>query len=162
MLTKWQWQIALYHFLSFWYFFPGCNVAYIGIKPSKVVENFYVLENSCRYMDSRRKELAIYYLGFQRSEESLDYWLSRPGEFHPQPLAEPDLSRSTHPAPIVQPSIITPSRQCAKITGSLCQQVSDPSSMSSESLVFSSPPFNEIIVTIYSPPCGSFLLFSTC
>ncbi|GAU06910.1 hypothetical protein BSLA_03r1069 [Burkholderia stabilis] len=29
--------------------------------------------------------------------------MSRPGEFHPQPLAEPDVSLSTHPAPIIQP-----------------------------------------------------------
>lgn len=29
--------------------------------------------------------------------------VSRPGESHPQPLAEPDVSLSTHPAPIIQP-----------------------------------------------------------
>src|SRR5690606_28856806 len=32
-----------------------------------------------------------------------DVGVSRPGEFHPQPLAEPDVSLSTHPAPIIQP-----------------------------------------------------------
>src|SRR5208283_444855 len=30
--------------------------------------------------------------------------VSRPGEFHPQPLAEPDMNLSAHPAPIIQPS----------------------------------------------------------
>ncbi len=29
--------------------------------------------------------------------------VSRPGEFHPQPLAEPDVNVSAHPAPIIQP-----------------------------------------------------------
>jgi hypothetical protein len=28
--------------------------------------------------------------------------LSRPGEFHPQPLREPDVNLSAHPAPITQ------------------------------------------------------------
>ena len=29
-------------------------------------------------------------------------WLSRPGEFHPQPLREPDVNLSAHPAPITR------------------------------------------------------------
>ena len=29
-------------------------------------------------------------------------WLSRPGESHPQPLQEPDVNLSAHPAPITQ------------------------------------------------------------
>ena len=29
---------------------------------------------------------------------------SRPGEFHPQSLTDPDVSLSTHPAPIAQPN----------------------------------------------------------
>ena len=31
--------------------------------------------------------------------------VSRPGEFHPQPLSEPDVNLSAHPAPIIQPSL---------------------------------------------------------
>jgi hypothetical protein len=30
--------------------------------------------------------------------------VSRPGELHPQALAEPDVNVSIHPAPIIQPS----------------------------------------------------------
>jgi hypothetical protein len=33
---------------------------------------------------------------------SLEFGVSRPWEFHPRPLAEPDVSLSTHPAPIIQ------------------------------------------------------------
>ena len=39
---------------------------------------------------------------------------SRPGEFHPEPLTEPDVSLSTHPAPIIQPHGTSPNRQWAK------------------------------------------------
>ena len=38
--------------------------------------------------------------------------LSRPGEFHPQSLAEPDVNVSAHPAPIIQPFGIYPDFQC--------------------------------------------------
>lgn len=31
--------------------------------------------------------------------------MSSPGESHPQALSEPDVSLSTHPAPIVQPEV---------------------------------------------------------
>jgi len=44
--------------------------------------------------------------------------VSRPGESHPQPLAEPDVNLSAHPAPIIQsleqippPSVQMPSVQ---------------------------------------------------
>ena len=30
--------------------------------------------------------------------------VSRPEEFHPRPLAEPDVNLSAHPAPIIQPT----------------------------------------------------------
>ncbi|MBU2828697.1 hypothetical protein, partial [Acidithiobacillus ferriphilus] len=43
---------------------------------------------------------------FQLDES--ENWVSRPGEFHPQPLAEPDVSLSTHPAPIIQPQADIP------------------------------------------------------
>ena len=39
-------------------------------------------------------------LGWPASNE-----VSRPGEFHPQPLAEPDVTLSRHPAPITQPLV---------------------------------------------------------
>ncbi len=32
-----------------------------------------------------------------------DIRVSRPEEFHPQPIAEPDVNLSAHPAPIIQP-----------------------------------------------------------
>ena len=38
------------------------------------------------------------------------------GESHPPALAEPDVSLSTHPAPIIQPHGTSPSRQWAKRT----------------------------------------------
>ncbi len=43
--------------------------------------------------------LQIVAFGFERV---VVFVWSRPGEFHPQPLAEPDVSLSTHPAPIKQ------------------------------------------------------------
>jgi hypothetical protein len=33
---------------------------------------------------------------------SVDLWVSRPEEFHLKPLAEPDMTLSSHPAPIIQ------------------------------------------------------------
>ena len=40
--------------------------------------------------------------GFTNSLDRQDFRLSRPGEFHPQPLREPDVNLSAHPAPITQ------------------------------------------------------------
>ncbi|MCL4490767.1 MAG: HD domain-containing protein [Nitrospirae bacterium] len=46
-----------------------------------------------------------------------DIGVSRPGESHPQPLAEPDVNLSAHPAPIIQPSehIPFPSEQMLSV-----------------------------------------------
>ena len=33
-------------------------------------------------------------------------WESRPGEFHPEALAEPDRTLSRHPAPIMEPRYV--------------------------------------------------------
>jgi len=35
--------------------------------------------------------------------------VSRPREFHPQPLSEPDVTLSRHPAPIIEPLVSPPS-----------------------------------------------------
>ncbi len=43
--------------------------------------------------------------------------VSRPGEFHPQPLAEPDMNVSAHPAPIIQPLGMYPNFQCTNADG---------------------------------------------
>ena len=43
--------------------------------------------------------------------------LSRPGELHPLPLAEPDVNLSVHPAPIIQPFGIYPAFQCTNTSG---------------------------------------------
>ncbi len=43
--------------------------------------------------------------------------LSRPGELHPQPLAEPDVNVFAHPAPIIQPFGIYPAFQCTNASG---------------------------------------------
>jgi len=43
--------------------------------------------------------------------------VSRPGEFHPQPLAEPDVNVSAHPAPIIQPLGMYPNFQCTNVDG---------------------------------------------
>lgn len=40
--------------------------------------------------------------------------VSRPQEFHPRPLAEPDVSLSTHPAPILQPLAHIPASSARK------------------------------------------------
>ena len=57
-------------------------------------------------------------------DESVGVWmlymvigLSRPGELHPQPLAEPDVNVSAHPAPIIQPFGIYPAFQCTNASG---------------------------------------------
>jgi hypothetical protein len=33
------------------------------------------------------------------------FWVSRPREFHPEPLAEPCVNLSIYTAPIIQPNI---------------------------------------------------------
>ena len=43
--------------------------------------------------------------------------VSRPREFHPQPLAESDVNLSAHPAPIIQPFGMYPFSQCTNFTG---------------------------------------------
>jgi hypothetical protein len=48
------------------------------------------------------------------------YGASRPKEFHLQPLPKPDVSLSTHPAPIIQPSGNTPRRQWTNKSGWEC------------------------------------------
>ena len=47
----------------------------------------------------------------------MEVGLSRPGELHPQPLAEPDVNVSAHPAPIIQPLGIYPDFQCTNADG---------------------------------------------
>ena len=39
----------------------------------------------------------------------LEVGVSRPREFHPRPLVEPDVNLSAHPAPTIQPTTDTPS-----------------------------------------------------
>ena len=54
----------------------------------------------------------LHQLGWQsRIRRDGHDWESRRGESHPPPLAEPDLNLSAHPAPIVQPTGRTPTRQ---------------------------------------------------
>src|ERR1039458_5187039 len=43
--------------------------------------------------------------GLSRICESVMFWVSRPGEFHPKPLAEPCVNLSIYTAPIIQPDI---------------------------------------------------------
>jgi len=43
--------------------------------------------------------------------------VSRPGEFHSQPLAEPDVNVSAHPAPSIQPLGMYPNFQCTNAEG---------------------------------------------
>lgn len=43
--------------------------------------------------------------------------VSRPREFHPQPLAELDVNVSAHTAPIIQPFGINPASQCTNADG---------------------------------------------
>ena len=39
------------------------------------------------------------------------FWESRPGEFHPEALAEPDRTLSRHPAPIMEPRYVPTARE---------------------------------------------------
>ena len=48
-----------------------------------------------------------------------DVWVSRPGESHPWPLAEPDVNLSAHPAPIIQPQEISLAANAQRDLGSL-------------------------------------------
>ena len=43
--------------------------------------------------------------------------VSGPGEFHPQPLAEPYVSLSTHTAPIKQPVTVLPHPHAPPVAG---------------------------------------------
>jgi len=45
--------------------------------------------------------------------------VSRPGEFHPEALAEPDRTLSRHPAPIKEPLRIVPSVRTTLAAGAL-------------------------------------------
>ena len=50
---------------------------------------------------------------------------SRPGEFHPEALAEPDRTLSRHPAPIMEPRYVpTPSGQTALDNDARCSRSS--------------------------------------
>ena len=90
------------------------------MKTPPVVKDLDVVEEGHLGVVSGLKRRTMDQFGFKCSEEALGNGVSGPGEFHPQSLAEPDMSLSTHPAPIVQPSGMIPNRQCAKIVGSRC------------------------------------------
>ena len=55
-----------------------------------------------------------------------DVRVSRPWEFHPRPLAEPDVSLSTHPAPIIQPLANIPAsnvQRCLETSAQVAREV---------------------------------------
>ncbi len=76
------------------------NAAREGARLSALTENRIDTSEDPATTKSRIQQRVVEYLS--NEEITIDLGLSRLGESHPQPLQEPDVNLSAHPAPITQ------------------------------------------------------------